>query len=187
MNIPNILTMFRFMLIPAFIFVFFSKLEYNYLISALIFIFAGITDVLDGHIARRYNMVTDCGKLMDPLADKLMQLTVIFCLAYKGLVPRWAIYIILVKEILMVLGSILLYKDEIVVSASWYGKASTVMFYLAIIIIILFDPSKIVNTFLIGIAVGSAIFAFIRYSINFRRIKYLKKASGSVSDVYKKK
>ncbi|MDK2933316.1 MAG: hypothetical protein PWP27_1126 [Clostridiales bacterium] len=138
MNIPNILTLIRFLLIPVFVYFFFSNLEHNYLISATIFIFAGITDVLDGYIARTYNMVTKWGKLLDPLADKSMQLTVVFCLAYKKIIPLWAIYIILIKEILMVIGSIVLYRDKIVVSS----------------------------------AVGSAVFAFLRYSLQFTQIKY---------------
>jgi cardiolipin synthase len=172
LNIPNILTLIRFLLIPVFVYFFFSNLEHNYLISATIFIFAGITDVLDGYIARTYNMVTKWGKLLDPLADKSMQLTVVFCLAYKKIIPLWAIYIILIKEILMVIGSIVLYRDKIVVSSNWYGKAATVLFYIAILAIILLDMSDVYNTFLIGIAVGSAVFAFLRYSLQFTQIKY---------------
>jgi cardiolipin synthase len=175
LNIPNILTTIRFLLVPVFVYFFFSDLENSYFISAIIFIFAGVTDVLDGYIARKCNMITKWGKLLDPLADKLMQLTVIFCLTYRGLVPLWAIYIILTKEILMVLGSILLYRDEIVVSATWYGKAATVLFYLAILAIILLDTSDMQSTFLIGIAVGSGVFAFVRYSLNFKQIKFSHK------------
>ena len=118
MNVPNILTVFRFLLIPVFIYFFFSDLPNNYVISAVIFILAGITDILDGYIARKFNIITKWGKLMDPLADKAIQLTVIFCLAYIKLVPLWAIFIILIKEILMVIGGVVLYKDKIVVRAN---------------------------------------------------------------------
>ena len=174
MNIPNILTLVRFCLIPVFIYFFFSDLESNYIISAGIFLFAGFTDVLDGYIARKYNMITKWGKLLDPLADKSMQLTVIICLSYKGLVPLWAIYIIAAKEILMVIGSIVLYQERVVVSANWYGKAATVLFYLAILVIIVLKDylTDLQRTFLMGIAVGSALFAFVRYTVNFRQLKY---------------
>lgn len=174
MNIPNTLTLMRFCLIPVFVYFFFSGVENSFVISAGIFLLAGITDVLDGYIARHYNMVTKWGKLLDPLADKSMQLAVIISLCYKGLVPAWMIYIILCKELLMVIGSIMLYKDEIVVSASWYGKAATFLFYLAILSIIIFKMDDLQKNFLIGIAVGSALFAFVRYSLNFKHIKYPK-------------
>jgi cardiolipin synthase len=131
-----------------------------------------VTDVLDGYIARKYDMITKWGKLMDPLADKLMQLTVVFCLTYRGLVPLWAILIILIKECLMILGSVLLYRREIVVGASWYGKVATVIFYLAIVLIIMVDLSDIQRTVLIGAAVGATMFAFVRYSVNFKKIRF---------------
>ncbi len=175
MNIPNILTTVRLFLIPIFVIIFFSGYENSYLIAAAIFLFAGVTDVLDGYIARRYDMITNWGKLMDPLADKLMQLTVIFCLTYMGLVPLWAILIILIKELLMILGSVLLYRREIVVGASWYGKVATVIFYLAIILIIILDLNDIQRTALIGAAVGSTLFAFVRYSVNFKNIRFPRK------------
>ncbi|MCD8506432.1 MAG: CDP-alcohol phosphatidyltransferase family protein, partial [Alkalibacterium thalassium] len=140
-----------------------------------------ITDILDGYIARKFNMITKWGKLMDPLADKVMQLTVIFCLTYQGLIPLWVVYVFLTKEVLMVVGSALLYRDKIVVSASWYGKAATVLFYLAILAIILLDTTEVQSTFLIGVAVGSGVFAFVRYSLNFKKIKYSKKEAGTIN------
>ena len=172
MNIPNALTTLRFFLVPVFVYYFFSNVEGNLIIAASIFLFAGITDIMDGYIARKYNMITKWGKLMDPLADKSMQLTAIICLAIQDLVPMWAIYIIALKEILMVLGSITLYKKKVVVSASWYGKAATVLFYLAILAIILFKDQLdyFQRAFFMGIAVGSALFAFVRYSMNYREL-----------------
>jgi len=176
LNIPNIITIFRFFLVPLFVYVFFSGYDKNYMVSAGIFLLAGFTDVLDGYIARKYNMVTRWGKLMDPLADKLMQLAVIISLWFKGLVPLWAILVIFTKEVLMIIGGIVLYKDKIVVSASWYGKAATCLFYLSILLIIVNkNMTDFQRALLSGIAVGSALFAFIRYSLNFKHIKYPKK------------
>lgn len=175
MNIPNILTFARFLLVPVFIYCFFSDLDSRYVISASIFILAGITDILDGYIARKYNMITKWGKLLDPLADKMMQLSAIICLAIDGLIPLWAIYIIFIKEILMILGSIVLYKDKIVVGANWYGKVSTVLLHLSILAIILIDLTDWQKTLLIVIALGSAIFALIRYTLNFKHIKFSNK------------
>ena len=146
------------------------------MISAVIFILAGITDILDGYIARKFNIITKWGKLMDPLADKAIQLTVIFCLAYIKLVPLWAIFIILIKEILMVIGGVVLYKDKIVVGANWYGKAATLLFYVSILAIIVFKDSltDFQRILLVVIALAGTLFAFVRYTLNFRKIKYPK-------------
>ncbi len=135
---------------------------------------AGITDILDGYIARKYNMISKTGKILDPLADKFMQLTVIICLAYVKIVPPWAIIIIIVKEILMIIGGILLYKDKIVVAANWYGKVATTLFYVSILVIILFEQklTKVQVSSIIGIALISTIFAFIKYTVNYKKIKH---------------
>lgn len=162
MNIPNVLTVIRFTLIPLFILAFFSSSNNSLLYSAYIFIFAGITDVLDGYIARKYNLITKWGQAMDPLADKLMQLTVLLCFTIEGLLPIWAITIVGVKELMMIFGGIFLYtkKDKIVIPANKYGKIATVIFYIAIISVVL---EFAYSTILIGIAIAVTVYAFIRY------------------------
>ncbi len=177
LNIPNILTMIRFMLIPVFVYSFFSASENNYIIAAIIFVIAGLTDILDGYIARKYNLVTNWGKLLDPLADKAMQLTVVFCLAYERLLPSWVVLIVLAKELLMVVGGFWLYKKQIIISANWYGKVATVLFYLAILTIIIFDLSEFVRLVIIDIVLVVMIFAFIRYSLCFRGMQQNKEKS----------
>ena len=89
MNVPNILTVIRLFLVPMFIIVFFSSLEKALLYSVLIFIIAGITDVLDGFIARKYNLITKWGQVVDPFADKMMQLTVLVCFSIKKYISVW--------------------------------------------------------------------------------------------------
>ena len=108
MNIPNILTAIRFFLIPVFCIVYFSSINNQFMISIIIFLISGITDVLDGYIARKYDMVTKWGTLLDPLADKLMLLTVLFCLSRTHVIPIWIFILILAKEGLMILGGLLL-------------------------------------------------------------------------------
>lgn len=172
MNLPNIITTIRFMLIPLFIGVFFSSMEKSLLYSVMIFIIAGITDVLDGYIARKYDAITKWGQAMDPLADKLMQLTVLICFTLKQFIPVWIIVIYGIKEILMIFGGIVLYtrKDQLVVPANSYGKVATVIFYVAILAIAFrFPYGKI----LIYIAALFTLYAFIRYAI--LGIKEMKK------------
>jgi cardiolipin synthase len=180
MNIPNILTTIRFLLIPVFIYFFYSpSIENNILYATSIFILAGITDILDGYIARTYNMITKWGIVLDPLADKLMQITVLVCFTDKGYLPFWVILVIGIKEFLMVIGAIFLYyfADKTVIPSNKYGKLATVFFYVAILSIAL-DISKALNYILVTIAVVSTIIAFINYLVGFKTInkdKYKRK------------
>ena len=126
MNIPNILTLVRFCLVP-----FFGYCLYNeqFVAATILFVAACVTDILDGFIARKFNLVTPFGKLADPLADKLMQLTALTILSLQSIIPLPVLIIVLAKEIFMILGSILLYKRvNFVVQANWYGKMTTVIF-----------------------------------------------------------
>ncbi|BCS81100.1 CDP-diacylglycerol--glycerol-3-phosphate 3-phosphatidyltransferase [Anaerocellum diazotrophicum] len=165
MNLPNILTILRFLLVPIFTAVFFSHLKYNYILALIIFLLSGLTDILDGFIARKYNMVTQFGKLFDPLADKLMILTVLWCLVLKEYIPPWVFYIVLAKEIFMILGSALLYgKIKIVVSANIYGKISTFLFYIAIFSLILRWQ---ISFYILILALIIAIFALVMYILKY--------------------
>lgn len=134
MNIPNVLTAIRFFLIPGFVYYFFSPSENGVRIAIIIFIIAGLTDILDGFIARKYNLITKLGIVLDPLADKLMLLTVLICITLKKQIPLWIIIVVAVKESLMILGAITLFNNhDIVVPANKLGKLSTVAFYIAIL------------------------------------------------------
>jgi cardiolipin synthase len=177
MNIPNILTILRFILIPVFAHFLSTR---NFIAAVLLFLAGGLTDVLDGYVARKYNLITSWGKIADPLADKLMQITafVILSLVLK-IIPLELVLVILVKETLMGLGALVLYRQKkYVVSANWYGKISTVIFYLAIIMMIFDEPFGRWNLFGIAVnllvfilAVIMALFAFFMYFRSYLRIK----------------
>ncbi|MBR2181146.1 MAG: CDP-alcohol phosphatidyltransferase family protein, partial [Oscillospiraceae bacterium] len=91
MNIPNLLSIFRMCLVPVFVVVFFSDSPHAYAYAAGVYALAGITDVLDGIIARKFNLITKLGKILDPLADKMMTITVFVCISIAGLIPWWII------------------------------------------------------------------------------------------------
>lgn len=171
MNIPNMLTTARFFLIPAFYIVYFSSIDNHFIIAIIIFLISGITDVLDGYIARKHNMVTKWGSLLDPLADKLMLLTVLFSLSQTNVIPVWIFIVILAKEVLMILGGILLLKDETVISSRYYGKAATFFFYLSIGIMIL---NKKAGAIIMYAAILMAFFAFFNYLRNYLHLKKAK-------------
>ena len=139
MNLPNMLTLARFVLIPVFVYVVFCYPgEASGLVAGMvIFAFAGLTDLLDGYIARRYNMVTTWGKLMDPLADKLMLITVLISLSIKQLIPPFVVIVVIVKELMIIVGAAFLYKArKVVVQANYFGKAASTAFFLAVVAVI---------------------------------------------------
>jgi len=165
-NIPNLLTTIRFFLVPAFGYYVYER---QYLLAVIIFTIAGLTDILDGFIARKYNLITPWGKLADPAADKLMQLTALFMLNMQGKIPRAVVIIILVKEVTMIVGSFFLYsKNKVVVQANWYGKLSTVILYVAIVMILFNIPFHDIFIF---IALLFMLFSFFMYAADFLKKK----------------
>lgn len=127
-TIPNILSFFRIAIIPLFVYqYYFSD---NPLAGCAILIISGMTDVLDGCIARRFNMVSDLGKILDPVADKLTQAVVLLCLAEKYRMMMLPLFILLVKECVgAVLCVLTIRKSGLVQSSNWHGKLNTVVLY----------------------------------------------------------
>ncbi|NCA67079.1 MAG: hypothetical protein EOM87_03330 [Clostridia bacterium] len=135
-NIPNILTYVRLICVPAFVLVFFlvTKAAFlNIYISLAIFAFASLTDVVDGKIARKYNLTSDLGSMLDPLADKLLQVSVIICLTIGGNLHWIFPALIGAKELYMIIGGILLANKNIVGKANFFGKAAAFVFAIAIL------------------------------------------------------
>ena len=135
MNIPNILTLIRIALIPVTAYFFYIGQN---IAAAGVFIAACLTDILDGFIARRYNLITNIGKLLDPLADKGLQITLLVSLALSSLMPWAVIVIIACKELIQCVCGFIMYRRGIVISAKISGKVSTVVTSLCVIVIMLF-------------------------------------------------
>lgn len=171
MNIPNLLTIFRIILVPVYLYTFFTVGSKRLLYSGLVFILAGITDVLDGFIARRFNKVTKLGSVLDPLADKLMSFAVLISFTYARIIPSWILIVIGLKELAMITGGVILYlfKGNKVLPANKYGKIATLAFYISIITVITRLPEVIIKvSFIITVALN--IIAFINYLIIFIRM-----------------
>ena len=128
--LPNALTIIRFIFIPVIIFYIFTG---NYILAFIFFTISAVTDVADGFIARKYNFVSNFGKLMDPLADKLTQIATLASLVISHIIPIWILVIVLSKEFIMIIGASFLYGKDVVVYSKWYGKLATVLFYIAIV------------------------------------------------------
>ena len=135
MTIPNILSLFRIFLIPLFLIVYLTQDNQPYfMISALILLVSGITDVLDGYIARKYKMTSELGKILDPLADKMTQIAILAALVIKHPQLLWVVAIYLSKELAMLIGGLIILRKNIpMASSKWFGKMSTVFFFIAIV------------------------------------------------------
>ena len=157
--IPNILTIIRFLLIPI-ILILMGKGKY--VEAIVVFSISGITDILDGTIARKFNFISDFGKLMDPLADKLTQISMLIMLTIKNIIPTWIVIVVFIKEFFLICGASFLYGKELVVSSKWYGKASTTLFYLAIVVSLVLK--KLEPTILANQAVGDSVRPLVLYA-----------------------
>ncbi len=166
MNVPNILTIFRIFLIPVYIVAFCTCGEVKNA-AGWIFIIASATDVIDGFIARKFNMMTKAGQLLDPLADKLMQLTVVISLLIAEIIPLWFVIILAAKEILMIMGGIFLYSKKTFVKSNVFGKVNTVILFLAMIAVLFAHTSEVVTDIVLSIsaisnfvAIGSYVYIY---------------------------
>ena len=183
-QIPNILTIFRFILIP---FIVLNLVYDSYIAAFIIFTISGLTDILDGFIARKFNFITNFGKLIDPLADKCTQIITLGTLAIKDIIPMWIIIIVVLKEFIMVAGASFLYGKELVVSSRWYGKLATVLFYIAIVcssFIKQFDFSFDFSIYIYYLALISTIFSLIMYIKAFYMQGYLKKENLKINEQF---
>ena len=135
LNVPNTLSFIRLLLVPVYVLLFFDG---KVTAALIVFIVASITDCLDGHIARKYHLITDVGKLLDPLADKLLVVSSMFCLAIgspaqAAVFPWAAVIILLAKELMMILGGLYLLKRGVVVASVMAGKVAHCVCLAAII------------------------------------------------------
>ncbi len=186
LNIPNMLSVIRILLIPVFI-VFYMKADsehyeyYAYAASALVA--SGLSDLFDGVIARKFNQITELGKILDPIADKLTQLAVVICVAIKlnNSVLSLALMGFVVKEVLMLAGGFIILRKKIAMQASkWYGKIATAVFYVVMAAIALFEsiPTEIAFVMIL-VALMFMLVAFVGYINDFIRIMRQNKRSAN--------
>lgn len=170
MNLPNKLTIFRVILIPFFVFFLLAPYfpEYGKYIATAIFIVASLTDMADGKIARKYNLVTNFGKFMDPLADKLLVCSAMICLVDLELIPVWVVLIIIAREFIISGFRLVASDNGIVIAASYWGKFKTT-FQMLMVIVIIFNINlqlgwlNILGTILIYVALVLTVVSLIDY------------------------
>ena len=177
LEIPNILCYIRIVLIPVFVMIYAKADDINdYFIASLIILISALTDFADGYIARKYNKVTELGKLIDPLADKLSQAGILIALMIK--IEKMYLFVILfaVKELFMAVNTYILFrKGKKLDGAQWYGKVSTAVFYVVMFIIILLPSLSLtwVST-LVSISACFMVLSLVMYGIEFNKMYKLK-------------
>ena len=144
MNLPNKLTILRVLLIPFFVFFMLVPVtDYDNYIAVAIFIVASLTDLADGKIARKYNLVTNFGKFMDPLADKLLVCAALICLVETGQLAAWMVIVIISREFIISGFRLVAADNGVVIAASYWGKFKTTFQMLMIIVLSLALPGEI--------------------------------------------
>lgn len=166
-HVPNILSICRLLLIPVIVI---SVVTNNYLLAIIVFTISSLTDIVDGYIARNFDAVTNVGKLLDPLADKLTQLSMIASLVWTNVISGWILTVLLTKEFIMIAGASFLYGKSVVVYSKWYGKLATVLLYLSIMVSLLFKQFNVtsaiwinISTSLYIITLAMTVFALLLY------------------------
>ena len=185
-NIPNVLSVFRILLVIVFVYVFFW---WSRVAALVVFVLSGVTDVIDGRLARHYGWVSQAGKILDPVADKLMQCTVLLCLAIEKYVPLWIFIFYIAASLAMALGSVLFFKRNREVGVSMrFGKFAAVLFYVAIGLVILLRaifkdslPSLLVHGICAGPAVVSVL-AMVFYYRAYMRAEKDEKEQNTAKD-----
>ncbi len=167
MNLPNKLTVFRVILIPFFVlFLLLDITAYDKWIALAIFIIASLTDFLDGHIARKYHLVTNFGKFMDPLADKLLVCSALICLIELNRIPAWIVIVIIAREFIISGFRLVASDNGVVIAASYWGKFKTT-FQIVMICLMIADLSQLyfITQLVMWIALALTVISLVDYLV----------------------
>ncbi len=174
MNLPNKLTVLRVIMIPFFVLFMLTDLggAAGKYISLAIFVVASMTDWLDGNLARKYNLVTNFGKFMDPLADKLLVCSALICLIEKGRLAAWIVIIIIAREFIISGFRLVASDNGVVIAASYWGKFKTV-FQMIMVILLILDLGgafAVIETIVTWIALALTIISLVDYVVKNKSV-----------------
>ena len=174
MNLPNKLTISRIIMVPVFIaFLLIEQIPGHRYIALILFAVACITDAMDGHIARKYNLITDFGKFLDPLADKLLVCSAFVCFVEQGSMPSWVAITILAREFIISGFRLVAANKNIVIAASMWGKVKTTFQMITCFALILYydwAPFRIACNVLMGISLVLTVVSLIDYMMKNKNV-----------------
>ena len=174
MNLPNKITIFRMFMVPLFVvFMLVSSIPYGKYIAAAVFIIAALSDLLDGYIARKNNLITNFGKFMDPIADKLLVCSALICFVELELIPAWAVIIIIAREFIISGFRLVASDSGVVIAASYFAKLKTnVQMVMSVLLIVNLDNYYInlLEQISIYLAVILTVISMVEYIIKNRNV-----------------
>lgn len=165
MNTPNKLTLLRVILIPVFVVLLYVEVPYHMLWALAAFIVASFTDFLDGRIARSRGLVTDFGKLMDPLADKMLVMSALICFVELGRLPAWAVLIVVIREFAVTALRMLAVENGRVIAAGWSGKIKTASTMVCICLMLVFTQVPALDIAAAVVILATTIYSGAEYFI----------------------
>ena len=168
LTIPNIMSMFRLVLIPVILILYIKE---RYLAAGIVFIVSGVTDVVDGWVARKFNMVSNLGKALDPAADKLTQAAALVCISvrHNEVIPLMALFII-VQIVMALTGIHTIQRTGNMVSAKWYGKFNTVLLTVSIAAIVIFGLSGLPLIIITSVCFVSGVVTLVMYMVHYAQM-----------------
>jgi CDP-diacylglycerol---glycerol-3-phosphate 3-phosphatidyltransferase len=169
LNVPNALTVLRILLVPVLVVALLDQTSSPWL-AAAVFALASVTDMIDGYIARARRQVTTFGKLMDPVADKLLIIAALVVLVSQSRIPGWIAMVIIAREFAVTVTRLAATGQGVVISANWWGKAKTVVQVAAIFFAIGFDPTPVAVDALLYVAVAITVVSGIDYFFGLHRL-----------------
>ncbi|CRZ34311.1 CDP-diacylglycerol--glycerol-3-phosphate 3-phosphatidyltransferase [Herbinix hemicellulosilytica] len=176
MNLPNKLTIIRVMMIPLYlIFMLIPQIPYGRIVAGIIFTVAAVTDALDGYIARKNNLITNFGKFMDPLADKILVCSALICFVDLGLMPGWIAIIIIAREFIVSGFRLIASDNGIVLAAGWWGKIKTIVQIIMSVMLTVdldFEFINILEVIFVYLALALTIISMMDYLIKNRSLLF---------------
>jgi CDP-diacylglycerol---glycerol-3-phosphate 3-phosphatidyltransferase len=169
LNVPNLLTVLRILLVPVLVVALVNETSSDWL-AAGVFAAASLTDAIDGYIARSRRQITTFGKLMDPVADKLLIIAALVVLLSLDRIPAWIVMVIIAREFAVTVTRMAATGQGVIISANWWGKAKTIVQVAAIFFAIGFDPTPVAVDALLYVAVAITVVSGIDYFFGLRRV-----------------
>ena len=170
MNTANKLTMARVVMIPVFLILLYADFRGHLLLSLAVFILASVTDFVDGYVARHYNQVTNFGKFMDPLADKLLVMSAMAWFVETGWMPAWAFFIVLARELAVTGLRLIAVEQGVVIAAGWSGKVKTASTMVCICLMLAFSGQPILHLACVSVILVTTVWSGLEYFFRNRRL-----------------
>jgi CDP-diacylglycerol--glycerol-3-phosphate 3-phosphatidyltransferase len=170
LNLPNVLTVVRILLVPVLVVALLGETQDGDLLAAIVFAAASATDALDGYLARARNSITSFGKLMDPIADKLLVIAALFALVSLGRLEAWIAMVIVTRELAVTVTRMAATAQGVIIAAAGWGKVKTIVQVAAIFFLIAFDPTPLWVDLLVYAAVAVTVISGIDYFFGLRRM-----------------